>query len=74
MSVEEAQEAFHDLYTGVFKNKINSPEERALILENEVKRLLDAHDMPHTTRLSDFSSPGSSKVYALIPNRCIIPN
>jgi hypothetical protein len=62
MSVEEAQKAFYDLYSALFKNKKDSPEKRALILENEIKQLLDALKLPHTTRMSDFSSPGSSKV------------
>ena len=66
MSVEDAQDAFHNIYTAVFKNEKESPEMRALILENEVKKLLDSHDMPHTTRMSDFSSSNSSKVYVAI--------
>jgi hypothetical protein len=65
MSVEEAQEAFYDLYTAVFKNKKDSPEKRALTLENEIKKLLDALKLPHTTRMSDFSS---SRVYVVIPD------
>jgi hypothetical protein len=68
MSVEEAQEAFHDVYTTVFKDETESPETRALILENEIKKLLDARRLPHTTRMSDFSSPGSSKVCVVILN------
>ena len=67
MSVEDAQAAFYDLYTAVFKNKSNSPEKRAFILESEIKKLLDALKLPHTTRMSDFSSPGSSKVYVVVP-------
>jgi hypothetical protein len=66
--VEETQEAFHDVYTAVFNKETDSPETRALILENETKRLLDAHKLPHTTRMSDFYSPDSSKVYVPIPN------
>ena len=73
MSVEDAQEAFHDVYTAVFKNETDSPETRALILENEIKKLLDARKLPHTKRMSDFSSPGSSKVYVFIPNAYLIP-
>jgi hypothetical protein len=73
MSVEEAQDAFHDVYTAVFKNETDSPEARAIILENEVKKLLDAHGMSHTKRMSDFSSYGSSKVYVPVPNTSLIP-
>jgi hypothetical protein len=72
MSVEDAQEAFHQVYTTVFKDKNESPETRAAILENEVKKLLDAQKLPHTTRMSDFSSPGSPKVYVLIPSVYLI--
>jgi hypothetical protein len=72
MSVEEAQEAFHDVYTAVLNNETESPEARALILENEIEKLLDARKLPHTTRMSDFSSPGSSKVYVVMPNECLI--
>ena len=68
MTVEDAQEAFHDVYTAVFKNKSDSPEKRARILENEMKKLLDARKLPHTKRMSAFSSTGSSKVYVPIPN------
>jgi hypothetical protein len=72
MSVEEAQEAFYDVYTAVFKNETESLETRALVLENEIKKLLDARKLPHTTRMSDFCSPGSSKVYVVMPNACLI--
>jgi hypothetical protein len=71
MSVDDAQAAFYDFYTAVFKNEIDSPETRALILESEIKKLLDAHNMPHTTGMSDFSSSGSTKVYVVL-NACII--
>ena len=60
--MEEAQDAFHDVYAAVFKNEANSPGTRALILEKEIKKLLDAYGMPHTKRMSDFSSSRSSKV------------
>jgi hypothetical protein len=74
MPVEEAQEAFQAIYTAVFKNEKDSPETRSLSLENEIKKLLDACSMPHTTRISDFPSAGSSKVYVKppVPNR--MPN
>jgi hypothetical protein len=72
MSVKDAQEAFYDLHAAVFKNNKESPEKRALILENEMKKLLDAHDLPHETQMSDFSSPGSSKVYVVVSNACIL--
>ena len=68
MSVEDAQEAFHDAYTAIFKNKSDSPEKRALILENEIKKLLDARKLPHTKRMSDFVSADSSKVYVIVTN------
>ena len=68
MSVEDAQEAFHDVYTAVLKNESESPETRALILENEIKKLLEARELPHTIRMSDFCSPGSSKVYVAMQN------
>jgi hypothetical protein len=64
MSAEDAQKAFHDVYTAVFKNETDSPGTRALTLENEIKKLLDARNLPYTTRMSDFSSSGLSKVYA----------
>jgi hypothetical protein len=73
MSAENAQEAFHDVYTTVFKNETGSPETRAFILENKVKELLDAYGMPHTKRMSDFSSPESTKVYVVMPNAHPIP-
>jgi len=73
MSAEDAQEAFHDVYTAVFKNETDSPGTRALILENEIKKLLDARKLPHTTRMSYFSSSGSSKVYVPIPNASLSP-
>jgi hypothetical protein len=72
MSVEDAQEAFHDVYTAVFKNETESPETRALILENEIKKLLDTRKLPHTTRMSDFCSPDSSKVYVVMPDARLI--
>jgi len=68
MSVEHAQEAFHDVYSAVFKNETESPETRAIVLENEIKKLLDAHKLPHTTRMYDFCSLGSSKVYVVMLN------
>jgi hypothetical protein len=70
MPVEDAQKAFHDIYTAVFKNESDSPETRSLNLENEIKKLLDARSMPHTTRMSNLSSAGSSKVYVKPP----VPN
>jgi hypothetical protein len=73
MSVEDAQDAFRDVYSAVFKNESDSQETRPLILENEIKKLLDAHDIPHTKRMSDFSSSGWSKVYVLIPNAYLTP-
>jgi hypothetical protein len=73
MPVEDAQKAFHDIYTAVFKNEGDSPETRSLSLENEIKKLLDARSMPHTTRMSDFST-GSSKVYVKPPVTNRIPN
>jgi hypothetical protein len=68
MSVEEAQEAFHEVYTAVLNNETESPETRALTLENEIKKLLDARKLPHTIRMSDFCSPGLSKVYVVMRN------
>jgi hypothetical protein len=68
MSIEDAEQAFQDMYTAVFKNKQDSAAKRIIHLENEVKRLLDAHGMPHTTRMSDFSSPDCSKVCVAILN------
>jgi hypothetical protein len=65
MSIEDAEQAFHDMYTTVSKNGQESPDKRAVRLKNEVKKLLDARDMPYSTRLSDFSSPDFSKVYVL---------
>jgi len=64
MSVEDSQQAFHDLYTAVFKNEKDSPEIRALRLDEELKKLLVAHRIPHTARMSDFSASGS----------CTVPN
>jgi hypothetical protein len=65
MSVEDAQQAFHDLYTAVFKDEKHSPETRALLLDKELKKLLDAHHIPHTAQMSNFSASDSSKVYVL---------
>jgi hypothetical protein len=62
MSVEDAQEAFYNVYTAMFKNDRDSPEIRARTLEKEIKKLLDAHNMAHTIRMSDFSSPASAKM------------
>jgi hypothetical protein len=67
MPVEDAQKAFHDIYTAVFKNEKDSPEARSLSLENEIKKLLDAYSMPYTKRMSDFPAAGSSKVYVKPP-------
>ena len=72
MSVEEAQKTFYDLYSAVFKNKKESPKKRALILENQIKKILDALKLPHTTRMSDLSSPDSSKVYVVMLNAYLI--
>jgi len=74
MPVEDAQKAFHDIYTTVFKNEKDSPEARSLNLENEIKKLLDACNMPYTKRMSDFPSAGSSKVYVKPPAPNHIPN
>jgi len=74
MPVEDAQKAFHDIYTAVFKSEKDSPEARSLSLENEIKKLLDACSMPHTKRMSDFPSAGSSKVYVKPPVTNRIPN
>ena len=74
MSVEDSQQAFHDLYTAVFKNEKDSPEIRALRLDEELKKLLVAHRIPHTARMSDFSASGSCKVYVLTPVTCRIIN
>jgi len=67
MPVEDAQKAFHDVYTMVFKKETASPEMRASHLTNEIKRLMDAYNIPHGARMMDFSFPGSSKVYVLTP-------
>jgi len=62
MSVEDAQETFYNVYTAVFKNDRDSPETRSLSLGNEIKKLLDAHNMAYTTRMSEFSSSDSAKM------------
>jgi hypothetical protein len=73
MSVEDAQQAFHDVYTAVINDE-SSPERRALHLEDVVKKLLDAHSIPDTARMSDFSTSDSSKVYVFTPSTCHIPD
>jgi hypothetical protein len=70
MPVKDAQKAFHDVYTAVFKNEKDSAETRSSNLENEIKKLLDASSMSHATRMSDFSSADWSKVYVKPP----VPN
>jgi len=73
MSIEDAEQAFHDMYTAVFKNRQDSPETKTMHLQNEVKKLLDAHGIPHTTRMSDFYSPDCSKVCVTIPSAYLNP-
>jgi hypothetical protein len=74
MPVEDAQKAFHDMYTVVFKDEKDSPQARSSSLENEIKKLLDTCSMPYTKRMSDFPSAGSSKVYVNPPVPNHIPN
>jgi hypothetical protein len=62
MTVDDAMQEFHSVYTSVFGAAIQSPQERAGILQDQLKHLMARNNIPESAKLEDIRLGGDCKV------------